>query len=255
MPIFYGAVSIPGGITTVQPSSATNLTLLGSTVDGIVKSVNGDGTVQIQTTGLLTLTTAQWDAITGDVGGLVLGTRYYLAPFPAFASLTGTFPTLPALFVTQVGIGINPTTMQLSLPGITEQNLENLTVVAGFSGPLPPLGSVLIITGNHHAALATSDISLTDAQAVGVAAAVDNVNGTALIVQLAGVATLTTAEWDAVTDTVPGMVAGTAYYVDINARAGNLTAIKPVIGAVTQVGVGLSTTEMILNPPFPLRLP
>ena len=50
------------------------------------------------------------------------------------------------------------------------------------------------------------------------------------------------------------MVAGQAYYVDINARAGNLTATKPVAGAVTQVGVGLSTTELILNAPFPLRL-
>src|SRR3972149_7086442 len=40
-------------------------------------------TAQLAPAGPLTLTTAQWDAVTGAVGGLTPGARYFVAPGPA----------------------------------------------------------------------------------------------------------------------------------------------------------------------------
>jgi hypothetical protein len=250
-PVFVGSASAPGGITTVQPASATN-GLGGSQVDGVVSAVNGDGTVQIQTSGVLTLTTAQWDAITGGSGGLALGTTYYLDVFPS-SGITGTAPATPAVFVSQVGVGLSATTMLVQL-GEARQNLGDLTFLAKFGG-VPLLGSAVRVDGNDHVVEATSSISLAASQCVGIVVALDVVNGTRAVVQIAGKAVLTTAQWDAITDTAPGMVAGTAYYVDTAANPGHLTAIKPAVGAASQVGIGLDATTLLLSTPcFPLRL-
>ena len=252
-PVLISVVSDPGGITTVKPSTATN-DLSDSSVDGVVASVNEDNTVEVQSGGLLTLTTGQWDAVTGDVGGLVLGRIYYLKPFPAFAGLSSTPNAIPAVFLTKVGVALNATTMLLALPALPIKNLGDETFIASINGQPPLIGTVVFVFTNNQVKAATSNVSLTEAQAVGIVVAFDIVNGVNPVVQMSGVVTLTTDQWDAITDTIPGMQASTAYYVGTSSTAGSLTAIKPEEGAVTQVGVGLSTTKMILNPPFPLRL-
>ncbi len=250
-PVFVGAVHVSGGITTVQPASATN-DLFGSQVDGVIAAVNSDGTVQVQTSGPLTLTTVQWDAITSGSGGLTLGTTYYLGVFPAFASIVGVHPATPAVFVTQVGVGMSPTTMLVQLAE-ARQNLGDLTFLASF-GALPLLGSAVIVSSNDHIVEAISNGTLAQSQAVGIVVAFDVVNGNRAVVQFTGKAVLSTVAWDAITDTTPGMAAGTAYYVD-GAAPGHLTSTKPTTGSVSQIGVGLDTTTLLLSTPcFPLRL-
>lgn len=110
--------------TPVCPSSAADGTAIPAqadaqdtaTVTGLAASpgVVG-GPVKIQTHGVLTLTTGQWDQITGDTGGLIHGLTYFLATGPSNGLLTGTEPVAGGDFVTQVGIGLSPTDMMIQI--------------------------------------------------------------------------------------------------------------------------------------------
>lgn len=64
----------------------------------------------VKTAGPMTLTTAQWDAVTGATGGLTPGARYFLSPSSA-GGLTTTPPTTAGQFAAPVGIAISATTM------------------------------------------------------------------------------------------------------------------------------------------------
>ena len=253
IPVFISFVSVPGGITTVQasnvspvPPAQANFSAFAS-VFGVVSAVNLDGTVRVATGSRVTLTVAQWNAMTGDLGGLTMGDTYFAsngshlsAPF-----LTSVADPSPGSFTTRVGVALSATTM-LVAPSTPVQNLGDQIVFAQFSGGALIIGSAVFVFSDNLVAAATSDVSATDAQAIGVIAAFD-VNSQP-IVQIAGTVTLTTAEWDAVTDTVPGMQAGTAYFVDTSANPGHLTANAPLAGAKVQVGVGFSTTQMVIAP-------
>ncbi len=258
IPVFASFVSQPGGITTVQPTdvspaapSTTDFSAFAS-VFGVVASVNLDGTVQVSSGGLLTLTAAQWDDLTGGSGGLTRGKTYFAARSASSLDFLATAPDpTPGSFTTRVGVALSAETM-LVAPSVPVQNLGDLIVFARFAASPLILGSAVIVSSNDHVSAATSDVSVSGAQAIGIIAALD-VNAQP-IVQVAGVVTLTTAEWDAVTDTVPGMSAGTGYFVDTNANPGHLTSIAPVAGSKVQVGVGLSTTQLVLSAPFSQRL-
>lgn len=65
------------------------------------------------TSGPLALTAAEWDAVTGDVGGLVPGDRYYVA---GDGGITKTLPAAPS-FVQQVGIAVTATLMWIDTGG------------------------------------------------------------------------------------------------------------------------------------------
>ena len=69
--------------------------------------------MRVITEGLLVLETSQWDAVTGDVGGLVARTMYYLDPTTS-GRITRTAPTGVGDFVVQIGRAANATTMDLS---------------------------------------------------------------------------------------------------------------------------------------------
>lgn len=89
-------------------------------VIGIVTAVDDDlptPVVTVRGFGNVTLTTAEWDNITGGSGGLTRGAAYYLDP-GSVGGLTTTVPTDPGDFLSQVGIAINPTTLGLCLPSI-----------------------------------------------------------------------------------------------------------------------------------------
>lgn len=68
----------------------------------------------IQTDGALIATTAQWDAVTGDTGGLVAGATYWLSPNTA-GNLTRTAPTTAGQYVLQIGRAISPTALEISI--------------------------------------------------------------------------------------------------------------------------------------------
>lgn len=77
-----------------------------SIANGVSGSVVLDGTVS--------LTTAQWDAITGGSGGLVFDTKYYLDPATA-GKLTSTAPTTVGQLVVEVGIAMSTVDLKLNI--------------------------------------------------------------------------------------------------------------------------------------------
>lgn len=78
----------------------------------IAGAANG-ADVKVQYDGVLTLTTAQWDAIAGTSGGLAGGIIYYVSQSTA-GDLTSTAPTTGQHSI-QVGVGLNSTQMFLTI--------------------------------------------------------------------------------------------------------------------------------------------
>lgn len=70
-------------------------------------------------------------------------------------------------------------------------------------------------------------------------------------VQTDGTLTATTGQWDAITGGSGGLTRGTRYFLSA-ATAGMLTSTPPssVGQYVVEVGIAISTTEMILSAPF-----
>jgi hypothetical protein len=67
-----------------------------------------------QTDGVLSATTGQWDAITGESGGLTAGTIYYLSAATA-GRLVEIAPTAVGQFVVQIGKAISTTEMEITI--------------------------------------------------------------------------------------------------------------------------------------------
>lgn len=69
---------------------------------------------QVQLNGVLTLTTSQWDAITGQSGGLTSGSTYYLDPTTA-GQMTPTCPTAAGQFVVITGRALSTTDFMIKI--------------------------------------------------------------------------------------------------------------------------------------------
>lgn len=63
--------------------------------------------------GVMEATTAQWDAVTGDTGGLIGGAKYFLDEFTPGA-ITRTAPTARGSIVSPIGEALNATDMRLN---------------------------------------------------------------------------------------------------------------------------------------------
>ena len=86
-----------GNVGSLVPGTPVYETAVASTVDkaranaiatchvvGLsVGTITASGTGVIRSAGVLTLSTAEWDAVTGGTGGLTIGSRYYLDPATA----------------------------------------------------------------------------------------------------------------------------------------------------------------------------
>lgn len=84
-------------------------------VQGILLEDTADAaTGTVQTDGKAVLTTAQWDLITGQTGGLTPSSSYYLNSAVA-GKLTTTPPGATGEFVTHIGKAVNSTTLDLSI--------------------------------------------------------------------------------------------------------------------------------------------
>lgn len=64
--------------------------------------------------GVLTASTAQWDAVAGTTGGLTKDAIYYLSAAAA-GVLTATAPSTTGQFVVAVGIGLSTTDMKIEI--------------------------------------------------------------------------------------------------------------------------------------------
>jgi len=74
------------------------------------------GSATIQSDGVVTLSTGQWDAVAGTTGGLAFGTVYYLSAATA-GLLTATAPSTTGQQWVQVGIGLSTTQMKIEING------------------------------------------------------------------------------------------------------------------------------------------
>lgn len=85
-----------------------------SRILGLVRdpSINAAATGSIQIGGILEATTGEWDAVTGDTGGLTPSTVYYLDAAAA-GMLTATAPTTVGQYVTEVGLALSTTELWL----------------------------------------------------------------------------------------------------------------------------------------------
>ena len=67
----------------------------------------------VKTDGFLTATTAQWDVVTGQTGGLTAGSAYFLSAATA-GRLTTTSPTTTGQFSGYVGRALSTLVMEIS---------------------------------------------------------------------------------------------------------------------------------------------
>ena len=75
-------------------------------------AISNGATGTVKTSGILTLTTGQWDALAGTTGGLTFNTDYYLSPATA-GLLTATAPTTVGQYVVLAGRAISTTEMRI----------------------------------------------------------------------------------------------------------------------------------------------
>lgn len=108
-----GEAVYPDGSGTVDKARA-NATgtskAVGLAAEGISSSASG----MIQTNGILTLTTTEWDAVTGQTGGLTPGAYYFLSAATAGA-LTTTAPSTTGHSVLPIGQAISDVSMNICI--------------------------------------------------------------------------------------------------------------------------------------------
>jgi hypothetical protein len=116
-----GATAEPGAPVYSSASGAFELAQANDAVTtyvlGLAAAAIGDGSSgNIITSGPLTLTTTQWDAITGQVGGLTFNTQYWVSPTTA-GVLTDVAPNTPGSgdFDALVGIAVSTTTLLIGI--------------------------------------------------------------------------------------------------------------------------------------------
>jgi hypothetical protein len=102
------------GIGTISRAKADSG--ISAQVTGVVSdpSISVGATGSIQTVEILTATTAQWDIVTGQVGGLTEGSNYYLSSSTA-GTLTSTAPTVAGQYVVNVGKAISSTQLSINI--------------------------------------------------------------------------------------------------------------------------------------------
>jgi hypothetical protein len=100
-----------GNVDLAQADAGATVEVLGLVRDS---SIAAAASGAIQTDGVLSATTGQWDTVTGETGGLTAGAVYYLDPSTP-GTLTQTAPTTVGQFVVRVGRAISTTEMEISV--------------------------------------------------------------------------------------------------------------------------------------------
>ena len=102
--------SAAGTVDLAQADALPTVEVLGIVKEDIAAAASGS----IQTDGIIEATTAQWDSVTGQVGGLTAGSIYYLDPDTA-GNLTIVAPTTIGDFVARIGKAISTTELEISI--------------------------------------------------------------------------------------------------------------------------------------------
>lgn len=107
-PVYSNAA---GQFRSGQANASGTIQLIGLAKD-VSTAIAASGLVQ--TDGILVGTTVQWDAITGQTGGLTAGSPYYLSAATA-GRLTVTAPSTIGQFVVRVGLALSSTQLDISI--------------------------------------------------------------------------------------------------------------------------------------------
>lgn len=108
MPVYSSSA---GQVDKAQANAVGTVEVVGLVSDtSIATAASGF----IQTDGVLTATTGEWDTVAGTTGGLTAGAIYYLSKDTA-GSLTETAPTTASEFVLRVGKALSTTEMEISI--------------------------------------------------------------------------------------------------------------------------------------------
>jgi hypothetical protein len=238
----------PGGFKRAQADAEATARVLGLLLADATSGDDGN----VQLSGLITLTTGQWDAICNTVGGLSHNTPYYLSA-AAPGELTPTPPSAAGEVVEQVIIGISSTRAIIRITDPAEigsgNNIIQLTNNSG--------GAMIICTPVYSDAADSIDNAIADgsgkSRVIGLVADATIADGAEGNVVVGGIIVATTAEWDAVAGTVGGLVFNTPYYLHPTI-VGRLTSVAPVAPGqeVVQVITALSSTEarIAIEPPI-----
>lgn len=114
------AVMAPGcpvyeTVTALTVDKARANAISTSQVVGLtIASISASATGTVRSSGPVTLTTGEWDAITGGTGGLTIGSRYYLDPSTA-GKLTLTPTDSTGNFLVEVGKALSTLKMLVAI--------------------------------------------------------------------------------------------------------------------------------------------
>lgn len=104
-------VKADGQVDKAQANASGTVQVFGFCKD---VSVAASASANIQTDGILSATTTQWDAAAGTTGGLVPGTVYFLSAATA-GKITATAPTASGEYVVRVGTAVSATELEISI--------------------------------------------------------------------------------------------------------------------------------------------
>jgi hypothetical protein len=99
------------GVKKAKADASATVNVIGLVRD---TSVSTSASGAVHTSGVLTATTGQWDAVAGTTGGLTKGTRYYLSAATA-GQITATAPSTVGQYVVEIGIAISTTEMLVNV--------------------------------------------------------------------------------------------------------------------------------------------
>lgn len=100
-----------GEVDKAQADSYATSEILGLVKDASIPTTQPG---MIQTDGVLVASTAQWDAVTGQTGGLTVGVVYFLSPTTA-GMLTATAPSAVGQLVARVGKALSETELEITI--------------------------------------------------------------------------------------------------------------------------------------------
>ncbi len=118
-PVLGKAVRAVAGLTRL---ATANSIATAATIGLIIELIDGGSIVRCKFRGIVELTTDQWDAVTGQTGGLTVAGVYYLDDNTSDAD-AGKLSTTPGTKIAQVGVALNVTTMLVGLPAAPVEDL------------------------------------------------------------------------------------------------------------------------------------
>jgi hypothetical protein len=98
-------------VNKAKADAAGTVKAIGLTTAAISSAATGS----VQTSGIVTLTTGEWDAAFGTTGGLTFNTTYYLSAATAGLG-TSTAPSSVGQYVKEIGIAISTTELLITTP-------------------------------------------------------------------------------------------------------------------------------------------